>query len=382
MNLKEIFELNELYNEIVNNKLYKRLTYLKEKSYHLSQGTDNQITSYFNEAIELKVFLELLNSSSYISKLIKSFGKHELILNAKSFTDTIDSHIRVKENSSLNKFYDEIEEYLDYVTSYFQYHSTNFDFNETSKFENNLIFTIDVNKSVYLNKSYNKLKNISEILELVKNISNENIDFEITHVEDGSMKVVICATFLIVNIVSPIISTVSKHFNEIMEISNKNEIHKVKLKIEEEKLRHLKKMNQYKEQEKETLLNEVRNLYKDEIEELIKLKQEETNEKIKRCLTNLDCDLKYKKREIVINNKSHFEEPNKEMIIDKITKKIITHYKEGGFVEVLKLEYMNILTNTNAEVSYLEYSKKLESLSEETMKMLELIDNSSDTDDK
>ncbi|WP_417335931.1 hypothetical protein [Halobacteriovorax marinus] len=363
MNITELTELNELKDYIEKNELKEKIIFLINHSYQITEGSDSDKARCKSYIKNINTFLDKINSCNKMNAFLTSMTPS--LIDRTTFDSVLGAFKKTGNLEQIEDALKSIMYYSDLILNYHAYQSQFINFEGLLNLNNSIVFTMDINRTVLLKESYKKIKNISDILESIKKITGEEIEFEINHVEDGSLRAFVTGSLLTLNIISPLCSSVTKNISEIVDLHHKSQVNQIERDLKKEELRHIKKMNELDE----TQISEEQKRHK----KIVDLKQKQYKAKIENLQNQLEIELDYIMQEIIISNPSFFEGNNNHLLLKQISKKLITHFSTGGYVEILELEYLTPgeSDSPSALSKTIEYTDKVKNLSLEELLLLE-----------
>lgn len=370
LNYKEFNEFFLISNYIKKEKLVRRTDILISNILDFRSGVVDKREKVYEELSKIKDFLNTISNTNYITDFLKTFRVKIISY------ENIQSNLRIiaqeGDTDPLEETLNTVRRYCSLIISYSNYQNKLFADNKIQEADNVLVFTFDINKPVLLKNTFKKIKNISELMENSDRLCQENQQFEIIHVEDGSLAVYVTAGILVINLLDPLIDLTAKSYRHYLELTHKASIQEIERQLKEEELRHTKRMNQLEEEEKE----EEKNYY----DLIIKRKQKLYEKEIANAKEIFEEEIEIKKIEIKKNFPDFFKEPNNELLLNKIMRNLTEHFSQGGFAEVLKIEHEinseEIFSKSSRELKYREALEKLPA--ESAQKLLELLSSPSE----
>lgn len=360
MFIDERIEFDNIINYILDNSIDEVLNFFRQ-NYSTLRDPNNKNTQVEDALSTLQNYLEYLYSLDKPLQYLNSTSPNTLINNIQ-LNQAIEKFIKASNNGLLNKYLNNISIITLSLKKYNSYLVLSDTENLLKKINNSIAFSFEVGKKVTFGSSLSRMNNIEELLELINTLLGEEGDFEIIHVEDGSFKVFVVASWITIKLVSPLIDGLSSNVSSVMDLIHKSKIQNIEQELKEEELRHLIAMNKKEEGIQDIKIDE-------------KLKEQKAKQ-YKKQLLALRENIEDEKAFLISQICSRFKEEikhkdNPELLLKKVCEKIEEHLKNNGYIETFLIgddvDRESISIKENKKI----YKERIEKLDHEELKLLE-----------
>ncbi|MFX3675577.1 MAG: hypothetical protein ACN6I6_00930 [bacterium] len=352
MNIDQRLEFENIVNYFTDNQTRVHLDKLKSLS---SVGRGDFTEKGLRSIDAIKDFLDLLHRLEIPSLYLKKTLSHST-LNVNDFNESIERYVRNGDRDNFLLAIDNISYMMHKLTDYRKFLECFDTSNLMKEVKQSIVFSFGLGRAIYYSESLNQMTNGQELFKLLNTLLGSDDKFEVIHVEDGSLKMFVATTVIVIQLIDPLSDIIAKNVSKTMDLIHKNDLQQIEKEIREEKLKHLKSMNGKDEDLKDIEIDE----------ELLKLKKKQYEMELKYLEAEYDLELTYQIRLLCDRYSSEFKhDDNPMLLLKKISEKIERHFRSGGFISTYSLRDSTKSSNEK------NYKEKLNNLTNEQLKYLE-----------